>query len=56
MLIAPTDDVPELNPELERQAMMNSMRLYDADPRCAHHVVEHWNGIKCTKCTGWFCR
>ena len=29
--------------------------LFDADPNCDHDVKAHWNGVKCTKCTGWFC-
>lgn len=30
--------------------------LYDADPNCDHRVVgASGGGIKCTKCSGWFC-
>lgn len=29
--------------------------LYHADPNCEHDVQPQWSGVKCTKCTGWFC-
>jgi hypothetical protein len=30
--------------------------LWEADPNCDHHVVcAPGGGVKCTKCTGWFC-
>ena len=30
--------------------------LWDADPTCDHRVVSApGGGIKCRKCTGWFC-
>lgn len=59
----PMDDVPEFDVELEeafreevrRQASLDKMYLYDADPACKHHVVTLWSGVKCTKCHGWYC-
>ena len=30
-------------------------RLYNADPNCKHNVDAQWSGVKCTKCSGWFC-
>lgn len=29
--------------------------LYNADPDCDHDVQPQWSGVKCTKCSGWFC-
>ena len=29
--------------------------LYDADPNCEHDIVTLWSGVKCRKCTGWYC-
>lgn len=29
--------------------------LYDADPNCKHKIVSLWSGVKCSKCSGWFC-
>ncbi|MDD5649987.1 MAG: hypothetical protein PHF86_06165 [Candidatus Nanoarchaeia archaeon] len=30
--------------------------LFDADPKCEHEIVDvPGGGVKCTKCTGWFC-
>lgn len=30
--------------------------LWDADPKCQHHIVEApGGGVKCTKCRGWCC-
>lgn len=30
--------------------------LFDADPKCEHEIVDAPSGgVKCTKCTGWFC-
>jgi hypothetical protein len=30
--------------------------LLNADPNCKHVVVDALGGgVKCTKCTGWFC-
>jgi hypothetical protein len=30
--------------------------LLDADPNCEHNIVSApGGGVKCTKCTGWFC-
>jgi hypothetical protein len=30
--------------------------LYDADPNCQHQVqAASGGGVKCAKCTGWFC-
>ncbi len=29
--------------------------LYNADPDCDHEIVELDSGVKCVKCTGWFC-
>lgn len=30
--------------------------LFDADPECKHEIVDApGGGVKCTKCTGWFC-
>ncbi len=30
--------------------------LFDANPHCIHDVVgASGGGVKCTKCTGWFC-
>jgi hypothetical protein len=30
--------------------------LYDADSECKHEVVAQWSGgVKCRKCSGWFC-
>ena len=30
--------------------------LLDADPKCKHKIVDApGGGIKCTKCSGWFC-
>jgi hypothetical protein len=29
--------------------------LYDADPNCEHEVVAQWSGVKCSKCSGWYC-
>lgn len=54
------DDVPELEHQtedeqielMEEQKRLNRMELYDADPKCQHHVVPQ---CKCTKCRGWFC-
>jgi len=29
--------------------------LFNADPNCNHEVVALWSGVKCSKCSGWFC-
>lgn len=30
--------------------------LYNEDVNCAHHIVSgNGGGIKCTKCSAWFC-
>lgn len=30
--------------------------LYNADPNCKHETeIAPGGGIKCTKCSGWFC-
>jgi hypothetical protein len=30
--------------------------LFDADPNCKHEIVDApGGGVKCSKCTGWFC-
>lgn len=30
--------------------------LFDADPNCKHEVVSApGGGVKCKKCSGWFC-
>jgi len=30
--------------------------LYDADPKCDHELDENsYSGIRCKKCSGWFC-
>jgi hypothetical protein len=29
--------------------------LYNADPDCEHDVQPVSSGVKCTKCTGWYC-
>lgn len=29
--------------------------LYAADDQCDHNIKSLWSGVKCTKCTGWFC-
>ncbi|MBE3085603.1 MAG: hypothetical protein IMZ64_05225 [Bacteroidetes bacterium] len=31
--------------------------LFNADPNCDHNIVcaPSGGGVKCTKCTGWFC-
>lgn len=30
--------------------------LYNADPNCEHDIQPQWGGgVKCEKCTGWFC-
>lgn len=31
-------------------------KLWDADPNCVHvHDPHCWSGIKCCKCSGWYC-
>ena len=31
-------------------------KLWDADPNCKHNIESAiGGGIRCTKCTGWFC-
>lgn len=46
-------DDGDMNEEVEE---IDSDMLYDADPDC-QHVIESADGggIKCTKCSGWFC-
>ncbi len=59
----PSDDVPELDPEVEQQLLkqiryqesLNKIELYNADPTCQHHVEAQWSGVKCSKCPGWYC-
>ncbi len=30
--------------------------LYRADPNCRHvYTPNHWSGIECAKCRGWYC-
>jgi len=29
--------------------------LIDADQNCVHEIINLWSGIKCKKCSGWFC-
>lgn len=29
--------------------------LYNADPNCKHVIKQLMSGVKCTKCSGWFC-
>lgn len=34
----------------------STVDLLDADPNCEHVVVDVLGGgVKCSKCTGWFC-
>jgi len=31
-------------------------KLWDADPKCIHEIINaQGGGVKCTKCSGWFC-
>lgn len=32
----------------------NYYELYDADPNCVHELL-YGNGVRCVKCSGWFC-
>ncbi len=51
----------ELHRQMELQDTEKPMKykteeLYDADPKCEHEVYSAPSGgVKCKKCTGWFC-
>ena len=43
-----------------REAMLDYLRsggeLFDANPDCEHEMDQkNLNGIRCSKCSGWFC-
>lgn len=38
-------------PSLEKE----KEELWDGDPNCKHNIISLWNGVKCTKCGGWYC-
>jgi hypothetical protein len=44
--------VKHVEPTVKRERF-----LYNADPDCEHDIIpgDHYSGIKCSKCTGWFC-
>lgn len=43
----------EIKVEIE---MFRDHKLYDADPNCEHEIIcADSGGLKCRKCTGWFC-
>jgi len=45
----------KLNQTLKEDTVFED-ELFDADPDCEHEIVDaHGGGVKCTKCTGWFC-
>ena len=47
-----TDQDKDYNSELN----YTTEELYDADPDCKHKVIDaNGGGVKCIKCTGWFC-
>jgi hypothetical protein len=55
------DDVKQKTVAAEREATRRGREgelyhLYDADPDCRHEIVRLWSGVKCRKCSGWFCR
>ena len=40
----------------KRSRMYKPGDLYNADPNCDHNIIDSpGGGVKCTKCTGWFC-
>lgn len=51
----PQDLMSKINEASSLQEAMDKIDLYDADPKCKHHVVTLQSGVKCTKCRGWFC-
>lgn len=34
---------------------LSGMELWNADPDCDHDIKALWSGVKCTKCSGWYC-
>ena len=41
--------------EEEKDTVVNTEDLWDADPDCEHEIINLWSGIRCKKCKGWFC-
>lgn len=40
----------------DEQSMPGIHELFNEDPGCAHNIVSsRGGGIKCTKCSAWFC-
>lgn len=43
-------------PITEIEQCMESLQLYDADPKCKHELDPYcFDGIRCKKCGGWNC-
>jgi len=45
----------EIEPVKIKKDRKKKVFLYDADTKCKHVIKELWSGIKCTKCSGWYC-
>lgn len=56
---APKRDVIDLDPRpLCRDEQNSKHGLYDATPGCDGRIYDDFyrgGGVKCTKCSGWFC-
>jgi hypothetical protein len=49
-------DNEECDNEQEYVLKYSNMELYEADPECEHEVEDApGGGVRCTKCSGWFC-
>jgi hypothetical protein len=43
---------------MEESEQNQKEELWDADPNCKHEIYSDFyggGGIKCKKCSGWFC-
>jgi hypothetical protein len=50
------DQLRDATKKVEDKAYRYTQDLWDADADCDHDIVDApGGGVKCTKCTGWYC-
>jgi len=49
------DESLDIEDKFDSSKYKYSDHLYSADPNCDHDVQTLWSGVKCRKCSGWFC-
>ncbi len=51
----PTHYITIKSPELPEPYEYYDGELYNADPNCKHVLDPNYSGVRCLKCSGWFC-